>query len=85
MATKKTTWYVTATDKFLSGWGLAEGKIHKLIIPCSSIEQARKLVKNMKNDRTLKYINYTSRKPNYPFRSYTTKWLKVEDCPLWNK
>ena len=27
-------YYVTATDKFMSGWGLAKGKTKKVIVIC---------------------------------------------------
>ena len=85
MATKNPTVYVTATDKFLSGWGGAKGKKHKLIVECTSVDQAQRVVRNMKKDRTLSYVNYSYKKPSYPERSYTTKWMKAKDCPLWNK
>lgn len=82
---KQTVWYVTATDKFLSGWGLATGKKHKLIVECKDIQQALKVKSNMEKDRTLSYVNYTSTKPSYPASKYTTKWMKAKDAPLWSK
>lgn len=86
MATKKKTiWYVTATDKFLSGWGPATGKKHKLIVKCNGLQQALKVKSNMEKDRTLSYVNYTTTKPSYPSSRYTTKWMEAKDCPLWNK
>ena len=30
--------YVSMTDKFLSGWGLANNKIDKLVIVCENFE-----------------------------------------------
>ena len=38
------TIYVWATDKFLSGWGHAEGKIHKQVAVCENWEQANKML-----------------------------------------
>ena len=34
-------YYVSMTDSFLSGWGMAENKISKYIIICDNLEQAR--------------------------------------------
>lgn len=37
--------YVSMTDKFLSGWGLASHKIDKLVIICDDFEQAETIKK----------------------------------------
>lgn len=81
----KPFYYVTATDKFLSGWGMATGKVHKLIVVCKSMEQARRVEKNMKKDRTLSRVNIALDKPYYAKGKYTTKTIKAENAPLWNK
>lgn len=81
----KPFYYVTATDKFLSGWGMATGKVHKLIVVCKSMEQARRVEKNMKKDRTLSRVNIALDKPYYPKGKYTTKTINAENAPLWNK
>ena len=84
MANKK-QWYVTATDKFLSGGGKASGKIHKIIVVCKDYDQAKKVQSNMQNDRTLKYVNITDVKPSYSSKKYTQKIMDAADAPLWNK
>lgn len=33
-------YYVSMTDKFMSGWGMAEGKLNKLVISCNTAEEA---------------------------------------------
>jgi len=33
--------YVVATDRFMSGWGMATGKINILILPCQSVDEAQ--------------------------------------------
>ena len=35
--------YVTMTDKFMSGWGMAKGKTNKLVIECENSMQAEKI------------------------------------------
>lgn len=57
--------YVSMTDKFMSGWGMAEGKINKLVIECENIEQANLIFKNAQNRREMKYINICLNKPYY--------------------
>ena len=34
-------YYVTATDKFMSGWGLAENKTNKVVVVCENWQEAR--------------------------------------------
>ena len=84
-AKAKKQWYVTATDKFLSGWGKASGKTHKIIVVCKDFDQARKVKSNMQDDRTLKYVNITDVEPRYSSKKYTTNFIKAADAPLWNK
>ena len=36
-------YYVSMTDSFLSGWGMAENKISKYIVICDNLEQAREV------------------------------------------
>ena len=44
MKTQK--FYVTMTDKFMSGWGNAANKTNKLIIECDSYQDAELIQKN---------------------------------------
>lgn len=87
MATKKDTakWYVTATDRFLSGWGGATGKTQKIVVLCNDIEQARRVERNMKKDRTLGNVIRKDKKPSYSSTKYSVSWKKASECPLWNQ
>ena len=62
---KKTAFYVTMTDKFMSGWGMAKGKINKLIIECRTIEQAVQIESAAKKRGEMRYINIRTTKPYY--------------------
>ena len=37
-------YYVTMTDKFMSGWGRAEGKINKFVVECETREKAETIM-----------------------------------------
>ena len=63
-------YYVTMTDKFMSGWGHAKNKINKLIITCDNYDEAVIVADNASNRSEMKYINITSRKPCYNPRRY---------------
>lgn len=51
-------YFVWATDKCLSGWGQAEGRIHKQVAACASRAEARRLVDWFNSDTSYKNVNY---------------------------
>jgi len=53
------------TDKFMSGWGMAEGKINKLVIECDTYNEAEIVQDNARNRTEMIYININRNKPNY--------------------
>lgn len=65
------TIYVWATDKFLSGWGNAQGKTHKQIIVCKGWNQADKILKGLENDPSFKFVNWGYSKPYFTPSKYT--------------
>jgi len=67
-------YYVTMTDKFMSGWGYARNKINKLVISCETMEQAQTVYNNACNRPEMKYINIRSSKPYYNSYSYVTNY-----------
>ena len=65
-------YYVTMTDKFMSGWGNAKNKINKLVFICDNYKDAE-IVYNNSNDRTeMKYINICY---NFPYHLNNDKYL----------
>ena len=59
------SYYVTMTDKFMSGWGGAEGKTNKFIIEYDEWEKALIIENNAKKRPEMKYININVKKPKY--------------------
>lgn len=63
-------YYVTMTDKFLSNWGKAAGKISKIVILCDSREEAEIVFDNGKARSDMKDLALTNKKPSY-LRTWT--------------
>ena len=57
--------YVTMTDKFMSGWGMAQGKTNKLIIECANYDQAALIAKNARKRSEMRHVNIRASKPYY--------------------
>lgn len=58
-------YYVTMTDKFMSGWGMAQGKTNKLIIECDNIDQAAQIERAALKRNEMRYVNIRTTKPKY--------------------
>ena len=72
-------YYVTMTDKFMSGWGEAAGKVNKLVIECENPDQAFLIEKNARKRNEMKYVNFCTTKPSYPSSHYLTSWKSFAD------
>ena len=58
-------YYVTMTDKFMSGWGQARNMTNKLVIECDTYQQAEQLESHANTRSEMKYVNIRSSKPYY--------------------
>lgn len=79
-------YFVTMTDRSLSGWGEAEGKIAKRVILCKTFREARIIedgIKNCKNQNGKRYINICSDFPRYNAKRYKVSIDLYGDCPLY--
>ena len=68
-------YYVTATDKFMSGWGLAKGKTNKVVVVCENWQEAEEVEEALHRRSEMKYINVRSSKPYYN-NNYVISWYK---------
>lgn len=68
-------YYVTATDKFMSGWGLAENKTNKVVVVCENWQEAREVKEALHSRDEMKYINVRSNKPYYN-NNYVISWYR---------
>ena len=79
-------WYVTMTDKFMSGWGRARGKINKYVVGCNTYKQAMTIMRNARRRSEMIYINYTSRKPYYDRRRYIVSYVTYKSLgKIWKR
>jgi hypothetical protein len=78
-------YYVTMTDKHMSGWGLAEGKINKLIFECETVEEAEIVEENAERQGSMKCINITSNKPYYSASKYYPQTKTKDEYSSWYK
>ena len=67
-------YYVTMTDRFMSGWGKADGKTNKLVISCHTWEEAETVARNASRRHEMKYVNITSHRPSYNPDRFCVSW-----------
>lgn len=79
------TVYVTMTDKFMSGWGMAEGKINKLVFECEDRMEAQKVFDYANTRSEMKHINIRYSKPYYNSNKYYAQTKTKEEYPNWYK
>lgn len=75
-------YFVTATDKIMSGWGKAEGKIAKRVIVCDTWKQVQRMADAMINKPSRegwRYINKASRLPRYSEKKYVVSWSHYDE------
>jgi hypothetical protein len=72
-------YYVTMTDKFLSGWGAAAGKINKLVIECQTHQDAERVARNARQRHEMRRVSIRATKPCYRPDSVLTSWRSFDD------
>lgn len=76
-------YYVTMTDKSMSGWGMAANKINKLVFECENFEEAERVKAKAETRREMKYINITDKKPYYNQDRYLTSFKTKVEAGSW--
>lgn len=57
-------YYVTMTDRFMSGWGPARNRTNKLVFVCDTYAEACKVAAHAEDRSDQKYVSIRSSKPN---------------------
>ena len=78
-------YYVTMTDKFMSGWGKAKGTTNKLVISCNTYDEALIVAQNARSRPEMKYINIRDTKPYYPNYCVSRHGITEDDYESWFK
>lgn len=82
---KDAKFWVTMTDKFMSGWGLAKGKTNKMIVACETYEQAEAVQRNAKKSPEMIRVNICANKPRINQNVYPS-WKHYEDLgEIWTQ
>ena len=71
-------YYVTATDSFMSGWGLAEGKINKVVIGCDNRSEVAEVKNALRGRSDMKYVNDTTNPSRYSSSRYLISWYHYD-------
>jgi hypothetical protein len=75
--------YVTMTDKHMSGWGMAAGRVNKLVFECGTYEEACIVAQNARNHGSQIYVNINGNKPYYSPNRYYVQYKDRNEYPSW--
>lgn len=76
-------YYVTMIDNFMSGWGMAEGKINRLVLECCDYVEAMRVESYAKSRSETSSVSILSKKPSFPKDKYFAQYKTIEDMPRW--
>jgi hypothetical protein len=80
-----TMYYVTMTDKFMSNWGVADGKINKLVIECRDFADAEIVEQNAKNRAEMRFVSIKKDKPYYTKKRFVTSFHPLGEYNRWHE
>lgn len=74
----KFKYYITATDKFMSGWGKATNKINKVVSGTNNYSEAESIERKFKNRPEFKNVNIRITKPYYDKKNYLISYIEKD-------
>jgi hypothetical protein len=78
--------FVTMTDKFMSGWGLAAGKTNKYVVECDNGEQAETIMRNALKRPEMKHVSIRTSRPNYNAKNVLASFVTFNDLgDVWKR
>ena len=72
-------YYVTMTDSFMSGWGMAKGKVNKFVVACGNYSQAEEIAEKAHKRDEMKYIRIARNMPYYSPSRYLTSYREYRE------
>ena len=82
-AIPKAPFYVTSTDRFMSGWGASRGKNNRLIFPCSTLAEAERVEAYALRRSDQMNVRIASRKPRLNLTANLYQLMLKADCGAW--
>lgn len=80
----KRKYYVTMTDRFMSGWGKAKGLTNKFVVGTNFYEEAKRIRDNAEQRKEMKYVNITTTKPHFNPKYYLVSYTNAEQLgEIW--
>jgi len=76
---------ITATDKFMSGWGKASQGASKCAWACRSDQDWRKVLDWVENRSEMKYVNVNTSGKWYPKAAHVHIYVVDDNHPAFNK
>jgi hypothetical protein len=73
-------YYVCMTDRFMSGWGPAEGKDNKLVIGTDDYNVAMRILENARRRDGMKYVNLNTTRPHYSDHAHVSYHEPSDAC-----
>ena len=71
-------YYVTMIDRFMSGWGVAAGKINRMVVECQTAAQAAQIARVARTRREMRRVNVCLNRPRYG-AGVLTSWKTWDD------
>jgi hypothetical protein len=76
--------YVTMTDKFMSGWGGAQGRTAKYVIACDNYGEAGIVADNARSRSEMEHIKIVDgKKPVFSKTRFQTTYADKKEARNW--
>lgn len=75
--------YVTASDAFFSGWGMANDKVNKIVVEVETYEDATKVYNKLQQRHEMKYVRIARQRPAYDEEKYYVSVYDLESNRVW--
>ena len=76
-------WYIVCNDTFMSSWGMAKGKINKLVFGCDTPDEAENVCNNATKRDDMSYVACHIKLPYYSKNKYYLQYKDKESYPAW--
>lgn len=75
--------YISMIDKFMSGWGYAEGKLNRLVFECDTHEESMIVLNNALSRSDMRNVNYHTEKPYFNNKTNFVQYKNKDMYPNW--